>query len=117
MVDIPVVAMFVAAVVSGFVGALLSAAFLIRALRTGSISVRTVDLPRRIVALDNLTVSVAILGEQDRIIASSNQTVGMNSLEAAAVQAWLDDNDLVVQPKGPDFRASPLRGNSQQSSR
>jgi hypothetical protein len=117
MADVPVVAIFVAAIVSGFVGALLGAAFLIRALRTGRISVHTVDLPRRIVALENLTFSVAILGQQGRVVADARQTFDMNSLGATAVQAWLDDNGLIAQPKGPDFKASPLRGTSGQPRR
>lgn len=118
MVDVPFIAMFIAAVASGFIGALVGGAFVIRSLHNGRITVRTVELPRRIVALDNLTVSVAIQGDQDRIVAKTNQTIGMNSLEAAVVQSWLDDNDLVVQFKGADFKvSSPAAGKPRETSR
>ncbi|CAN7774538.1 hypothetical protein LJR290_007715 [Variovorax sp. LjRoot290] len=87
---------------SGFIGALVGGAFVIRSLRTGRIEVRAVELPRRVIALDSLQVSVEFNSKGDRIVAKTDHTVRMNSLEASVVQDWLDDNDLVVQFKGPD---------------
>jgi hypothetical protein len=108
MIDLPVFGMLVAAFASGLVGALLGAAFVVHELRSGSIAVRAVELPRRLVSLDSISLSVDILGEQGRIVAGAKQTFDMNALGATAVQAWLDDHDMVAQPKGPDFKGSSL---------
>lgn len=100
----PVIVLFAAASACGFGGALIGAAFLIRALRSGNIRVHSVDLPKRLLALDTLKVSVDLKLEDGRVAASTAHRVSMDSITAGAVQAWLDDNDLVAQFKGRDFK-------------
>lgn len=110
MFDIPVIALFVAAIVCGFIGAIVGAAFVIRSLGTGRIEVRAVDLPRRILALDNLTVSVAFKDEDGRIVMETHKEIRAKGLEATVIEGWLDENDLIAQFKGPDFKVPTPAG-------
>ena len=117
MIDVPVVSMFVAAVVSGFIGALVGAAALALLLRKGKLVVRAVELPRRILALDNLSLSVTIKGENGRIMVTAHEDVRADSLAASAVEGWLEDNGLVAQFKGTDFKVPAPAGNPWQETR
>lgn len=110
MVGIPVIALFAAAILCGFIGALVGAAFVVRSLGTGRIEVRSVELPRRIVALDNLSISLAFKGEDDRIVMETTKQVRAKALEAMVIEAWLDDNDLIAQFKGRDFKVPSPAG-------
>ncbi|MDN8616518.1 hypothetical protein [Variovorax ginsengisoli] len=104
MIDIPVIGLFVAAIVSGFIGAFVGAAFVIRSLATGRIAARAVELPRRVVALDSLKVMVAFKEEAGRIVMETSKEIRTKELEAIVIESWLDDNDLVAQFKGRDFK-------------
>lgn len=107
MIDIPVIALFVAAIVCGFVGALVGGAFVTHSLRKGQIAVRTVELPRQIMAIDSLNVSTVFTEEDGRVVLRMNKEIRSSQLQADMVQAWLDDNDLVVQFKSRDFKVPP----------
>ncbi|VTU44922.1 hypothetical protein [Variovorax sp. RA8] len=111
MVDIPVIALFVAAIACGFVGALVGAAFVVNSLRKGQIAVRTVELPRQLMALDSLSVSTNFVEEDGRVVMSMKKEIQSSQVQAETVQAWLDDNDLVAQFKGRDFKVPPPTSN------
>ncbi|CAN7356427.1 hypothetical protein [Variovorax sp. LjRoot178] len=109
--DIPVIALFIAAIVCGFVGALVGGVFVVRSLRKGHLAVRTVELPRQIMALDSLDVSTVFTAEDGRVVMRMNKEIRSSQIQADMVQAWLDDNDLVVQFKGREFTVPPPKSN------
>ncbi|KWT67012.1 MULTISPECIES: hypothetical protein [unclassified Variovorax] len=107
MVDVPVIALFCAAIVCGFVGALAGGAFVVRALRKGHLQVRTVELPRQLMALDTINVTTLFKEEDGRVVMRTTKEIRASQMQADMVQAWLDDNDLVVQFKGREFKVPP----------
>lgn len=111
MVEIPVIALFMAAIVCGFAGALVGGALVIRSLRKGHLAVRTVELPRQIMAVDSLNVSTVFTAEDGQVVMRMNKEIRSSQVQADIVQAWLDDNDLVVQFKGRDFMVPPPKSN------
>lgn len=109
--EIPFIALFVAAIACGFVGALVGGAFVVRSLRKGQVAARTVELPRQIMALDSLNVSTVFAEEDGRVVMRMNKEIRSSQVQADMVQAWLDDNDLVVQFKGREFIVPPPKSN------
>jgi hypothetical protein len=111
VLDVPVIALFVAAIVCGFAGALVGGAFVVRSLRKGHLVVRTIELPRQLVALDSLNVNTVFQEEDGRVVMRVNKEIRASQMQADMVQAWLDDNDLVVQFKGREFKVPPSKSN------
>lgn len=111
MIDVPVIALFVTAIVCGFVGALAGSAFVIRSLRKGHLAVRAVDLPRQLLALDALVVSTVFQESDGRIVMRMEKEIRPAQLQAEMIQAWLDDNDLVVQFKSREHKVPPPKTN------
>ena len=111
MLDIPVIALFTAATASGFVGALAGGAFVVRSLRKGHLAVRTVELPRQLLALDSLVVTTAFQESEGGIVMRTDKEIRPAQVQADMIQAWLDENDLVVQFKTREFKAPPPKRN------
>lgn len=86
------------------IGAIVGGALLIWCLRRGVVTVRSVELPRQVLALDSLNVSIALKAENDSVVASATHTAALSGAVSRVVEDWLDSNGLVVQFKGPDFR-------------
>lgn len=117
MVDIPVITLFVAAAACGVIGSFVGAAFVVRSLATGRLSVKTVELPRRIVALDSLKFSITFKDEDGRIVMDTIKEIRAEQLEAAVVEGWLNEHDLIAQFKGRDFKVPVPAGSPWQDTR
>lgn len=86
------------------IGAIAGSAFVVLCLRRGALSVRTVDLPRQLIALDRLDVTIAMKADDGAVVATVSHEAALSCVVNRVVEDWLDANGLVVQFKGPDFR-------------
>lgn len=99
MVDVSTIIVFVTAVVSGVLGAMVATAWLIHSLRKGRLVVKSVELPRQVIEIDKLKVNLTF-SEQDGVIClRAAHEVTADGAVASLMQEWLDNNGLVLNFK------------------